>query len=100
MEFVVADVPDKERFEARDAEGALAGVLTYQVTGPIMACTHTRVEPAFEDTGVADALARAALEDARAKNRTVVPICPVLSGWLDQHREYDKLVARSTRRVK
>ncbi len=97
---MVADVPDKERFEARDAEGVLAGVLTYQVTGPIMACTHTRVEPAFEGTGAADALARAALEDARAKSRTVVPIDPLLGEWLDRHREYDKIVARSTRRIK
>jgi hypothetical protein len=93
-------VPARERFEARDAGGALAGVLTYQVTGQIVAYTHTKVEPAFEGHGVGSALARAAMDDARGKTRTVVPICPFLSGWLDEHQEYDAMLARRTRRIK
>ena len=100
MDFTVTDVPETERFEARDETGALAGVLTYQLTGAIIAYTHTKVEPAFEGKGAGSALARAAMDDARAKSRTVVPICPFVSGWLEKHPEYDKLVARSTRKVK
>ena len=100
MNITVADVPDKERFEARDEAGALAGVLTYQVTGNVVAYTHTRVEPEFESHGVGSALARAAMEDAGAKGRLVVPICPFLSAWLDEHKEYEPIVARSHRRVK
>ncbi len=98
--FTVIDVPGRERFEARDEADALAGVLTYQLTGAIIAYTHTQVDPAFEGRGVGSALARAAMDDARDKSRMVVPICPFLSGWLDQHREYEKIVARSTRKVK
>jgi predicted GNAT family acetyltransferase len=98
--ITVADEPERERFEARDEAGDLAGVLTYQLTGPIIAYTHTRVDPNFEGQGVGDALARAAMDDARGRNRTVVPICPLLSEWLEKHREYDKIVARSTRRIK
>ncbi len=100
MTFTVTDVPGRERFEARDEADALAGVLTYQLTGAIIAYTHTQVDPAFEGRGVGSALARAAMDDARDKSRMVVPICPFLSGWLDQHREYEKIVARSTRKVK
>jgi predicted GNAT family acetyltransferase len=100
VDFTVTDVPETERFEARDEAGALAGVLTYQLTGAIIAYTHTKVEPAFEGQGAGSALVRAAMDDARAKNRTVVPICPFVSGWLEKHPEYDKLVARSTRKVK
>ena len=96
----MTDAPEKDRFEAHDEQGALAGVLTYQLTGTIIAYTHTKVEPRFEGRGVGSALARAAMDDARARNRLVVPICPFLSGWLDQHREYEKVVARSTRKVK
>jgi predicted GNAT family acetyltransferase len=96
----IADVPEKGRFEARDETGALAGVLTYQVTGPIVVYTHTEVDPAFEGQGAGSELARAAMEDARAKGRTVVPMCPFVSGWLDKHPEYESLVARSTRRIK
>jgi predicted GNAT family acetyltransferase len=100
VDITVTDVPERERFEARDDDGALAGVLTYQLTGGIIAYTHTQVEPAFEGQGIGSALARAAMEDARAKRRTVVPICPFLSGWLDIHPGYEKLLARSTRKIK
>ena len=96
----IADVPEKERLEARDDAGNLAGVITYQVTGNVVAYTHTKVEPEFEGHGVGGELARAAMEDAQAKGRLVVPICPFLSSWLDEHHDYDKIVARSHRRVK
>ncbi|GAA4597128.1 putative GNAT family acetyltransferase [Actinoplanes octamycinicus] len=100
MEFAVTDVPEKGRFEARDESGALAGVLTYQMTGPIVVYTHTEVDPAFEGQGAGSALAAAAMDDARAKSRTVVPMCPFVAEWLDKHPAYESLVARNTRRVK
>jgi len=96
----VTDVPERERFEAHDEADALAGVLTYQLTGSIIAYTHTKVDPQFEGRGVGSALARAAMDDARVQGRTVVPICPFLSGWLEKHPEYEPIVARSTRKVK
>lgn len=100
VNFTVVDSPERERFEARDESGELAGVLTYQLTGNVIAYTHTQVEERFEGHGAGAALARAAMDDARAKGRVVVPICPFLSGWLGDHHEYDGIVARSTRKVK
>jgi uncharacterized protein len=100
MDITLTDVPERERFEARDDGGALAGVLTYQLTGGIIAYTHTKVEPAFEGQGIGSALARTAMEDARAKGRTVVPICPFLNGWLAEHPGYENLLARTTRKIK
>jgi predicted GNAT family acetyltransferase len=89
-----------DRRARADEADALAGVLTYQLTGSIIAYTHTKVDAAFEHQGVGSALARTAMDDARSKGRTVVPICPFLSGWLDEHREYEKMLARSTRKIK
>ena len=100
MAVTVTDVPDRERFEARDEAGALAGVLTYQLTGGIIAYTHTKVDEAFEGQGVGSALARTAMDDAKAKGRTVVPICSFLSEWLTRHRDYDAIVAPSHRKIK
>jgi uncharacterized protein len=100
MSFTVVDVPERKRFEARDDAGEVAGALTYQLTGAIVAFTHTEVAPGFERAEVGSALARAAMDDARAQGRTVVPICPFLSEWLEGHREYDGLVARSTRKLR
>jgi predicted GNAT family acetyltransferase len=100
VEITVTDVAERERFEAQDESGDLLGVLTYQLTGAIIAYTHTRVEAQYEGHGVGAALARAAMEDARARKRTVVPICPFLVTWLDDHHEYDEMLARKTRRIK
>ncbi len=100
MEISVTDVPERERFEARDEGGALLGLLTYQLTGGIIAYTHTRVEPDQEGHGVGSVLAKAAMDDASARGRTVVPICPFLSAWLEDHHEYDAILARRTRRIK
>lgn len=96
----MADVPDKERFEARTPGGELAGFVTYQLTGRIVVYTHTEVLPEFEGQGIGSRLARAVMDDARQRERTVVPICPYIAGWLDKHTEYDDIVARTTRKVK
>ncbi|MET8277999.1 GNAT family N-acetyltransferase [Micromonospora sp. NPDC005174] len=100
MQFTVTDAPTRERFEARDETGAVAGIVTYQLTGGIIAYTHTEVDPAYEGRGVGSTLARAVMDDARAKGRTVVPICPFLAEWLVKHPEYEEIVVRSTRKVK
>ncbi|MFY1615497.1 GNAT family N-acetyltransferase [Micromonospora sp. WMMD736] len=96
----MTDVPARERFEARDEAGTVAGIVTYQLTGAIIAYTHTEVDPAYEGRGVGSTLARAVMDDARAKGRSVVPICPFLAEWLVKHPEYEDIVVRSTRKVK
>ncbi|TDC21706.1 N-acetyltransferase [Micromonospora sp. 15K316] len=100
MQFTVTDVPERDRFEARDETGALAGIVTYQLTGTIIAYTHTEVDPDFEGKGVGATLARAVMDDARARGRTVVPICPFIAKWLTRHPEYEEIVVRTTRKVK
>ena len=99
MQITVTDVPDRERFEARDGD-SLAGFVTYQLTGNIIAYTHTEVDPAYEGQGIGSTLARTVMDDARDKRRTVVPICPYLSKWLLKHPEYEPIVARTTRKVR
>ncbi|MGC9665078.1 GNAT family N-acetyltransferase [Planosporangium sp. 12N6] len=97
MTIGVTDVPERERFEARDsdADEALAGYLTYQLTGKIIAYTHVEVTVGYDGTDVADALTRAAMDDARVRGRTVVAIYPPLTQWLASHPEYRKIVAGS-----
>jgi predicted GNAT family acetyltransferase len=98
----VTDVPERERFEARDsdADQVLAGFMTYQLTGNIVAFTHLDISPGYEGRGVDEALARTAMDDAGARRRTVVPISPFLAEWLTRHREYNKIVAPATKKIK
>ncbi|WP_144120579.1 GNAT family N-acetyltransferase [Catellatospora sichuanensis] len=101
MSIDVTDAPERERFEARDsAEQAVAGFMTYQLTGNVIVFTHTEVSPAYEGKGVGSALARTVMDDSRAKGRTVVPMCPFLAGWLEKHPDYADITAQGTKRVK
>jgi predicted GNAT family acetyltransferase len=98
----VTDAPERERFEARDsdADQELAGFMTYQLTGNVIVFTHLDISPVYDGRGVGDALARAAMDDAGDRRRTVVPICPFLAEWLTRHREYSKIVAPSTKKLR
>ena len=96
----MTDVPDRERFEGRTSDGELAGFVTYQLTGKIIVYTHTEVPPEFEGQGVASTLAKAVMDDARTHERTVVPMCPYISSWLEKHPGYEDIVARTTRKVR
>ena len=91
-DVVVTDNPAESRYEAR-IDGELAGVAEYHLTKASIVFTHTEVLDGFEGKGVGSALARTALDDVRAKGeRHVVPVCPFIHGWIDDHPEYADLV--------
>jgi predicted GNAT family acetyltransferase len=90
----VTDNADESRYEAR-VDGELAGFAAYHLTKSSIVFTHTEVFDEFEGHGVGSALARAALDDVRAKGgRDVVPVCPFIHGWIDDHPDYADLVRR------
>ncbi len=79
-----------QRYEA-EVDGARS-LIQYERKGDRIVFLHTEVPEALEGRGIASALARAALEDARARNLTVVPLCPFVSGYIRRHPEYLPLV--------
>lgn len=92
MDLNVSNVPDRERYEARDGE-QVAGFLEYlETTGAVTVLTHTEVDPSYEGKGVGSTLARAVLDDARARDRRVLPLCPFVAGWLRRHPDYADVV--------
>ena len=54
---------------------------------------HTGVPEAIEGHGVAAQLSKHALDEARARGEEVVPRCPYVRAYIDQHPEYDDVVA-------
>ena len=84
-----------QRFEGR-VDGATA-ILQYRRTGDRIVYIHTEVPHVLEDRGIASALARTALDFARAQHLDVVPLCPLVRGYIEEHPEYQALV-RSTER--
>lgn len=86
-DVTIADVPEAERYELH-VGGELAGYAEYRGRGDVRALVHTEVDSAFEGRGLAARLVTYALEDLRARNVSVVPICPYVVKFLGEHREY------------
>jgi predicted GNAT family acetyltransferase len=61
----VLDVLERSRFEVR-VDGELAGFAEYRLRPPLIAFTHTLIDPRFEGQGLATHLIRAALSEARS----------------------------------
>jgi predicted GNAT family acetyltransferase len=82
--LVIADAPDRQRFEAT-LDGTMAGVLEYVVRRDRIALVHTEVSPGHEGKGVAAGLVRFALDDARRRGFKVIAICPYVQQYLVRH---------------
>ena len=95
-EVVVRDAPERDRYEAWVGE-RLAGFAEYSRQGDALVLIHTEVEPDFEGKGVAAALARTALDEARAAGLRVHPQCPFVARWIARHRDYLDLVPEQWR---
>lgn len=85
--------PERSRYSAT-VDGAVA-VANYHRQGNVIAFTHTEVPSQIAGRGVATALARRALDDARAAGNQVIPACEFFTHYMDEHPEYDDL--RATR---
>ena len=94
MVIEVHDVPAEKHFAAV-VDGKPAGKAVYLRTPDLIVFTHTEVDPAFEGKGVGSALARAALDQARAWELPVLPLCPFIKGYIERHREYVDIVYSS-----
>lgn len=89
--LTIVDRPDAARYEAFLGEQAV-GFVEYRLAGSRRVLLHTEVDPAFEGRGIAGAMARHILEEARAASSRVTAKCPFIRSWLERHPEYDDMV--------
>ena len=87
----VRNDPENRQFMVL-VEGKVAGKAEYRLRGDTYLFTHTEVDPEFQGMGVANRLARAALDKVRDQGRTLVPLCPFIAAYIRRHPEYDDLV--------
>ena len=90
MDVDVRDNPAENRFEA-EIDGLFA-VADYHIEGGSMVFTHFEVPPQFRGQGIAEDLARTALDAARERGMHVVPRCPFMVSFIEEHPEYQDLV--------
>ena len=88
--IVVENNQAAQRYQAQI--GQYLAIAAYRLDGDTMTFTHTQVPKDLEGHGVANKLAHTALEDARARRLTVVPLCPFIASYIRRHQEYVALV--------
>lgn len=85
---------DGSRYRIRDGADYL-GLIDYtmRADGTVLVMTHTEVLPGRQGGGVAGVMAKAALDDVRARQLSVDPVCPYIARFIRRHPEYADLVA-------
>jgi predicted GNAT family acetyltransferase len=93
MDIEVRHNPEKSRYEIwRDGERA--GHTDYKRRrGNRIDFRHAEVDPSFRGEGLAEKMVAGALDDVRRRQYTVVSHCPYVSKFLDEHPEYQDLLA-------
>jgi predicted GNAT family acetyltransferase len=81
----------RQRFEAQ-ADGVVA-FLSYRHEAARVLLEHTYVPDELRGRGVAGALVRAALEEARQQGWRIVPRCSFVADFIQRNPEFADLVA-------
>ena len=68
-------------------------VAVYELEGAQMTITHVLVPESIAGQGVASALAKFAIQTARAENLKIVPQCPFMAAYFERHPENNGVLA-------
>ncbi|MGZ8178423.1 GNAT family N-acetyltransferase [Williamsia sp. SKLECPSW1] len=96
VEVVVADAPDRQRFEIA-IEGTVVGSAHYRDHAGRRIFFHTEVDEAYGGRGLGTILVRESLDAMRAAAIRVVPVCPLFAAFVDKHQDYADIVDKPTR---
>lgn len=96
----VTHSPARERYEAvlesdpsdPGAGDQVVGYVDYVSEPYQVVLTHTVVHERFSGKGYAGQLVRAVLDDIRAADKRVVPVCSYVQRFVEQHPEYADMV--------
>jgi predicted GNAT family acetyltransferase len=90
--ITIVDRPDRGQYEIK-VDDEPVGLLSYRLAGDVITHRHAEIDPSFGGRGLGSALARFALDDARARGLTVIPRCPFVAAFIVRHHEYEDLMA-------
>ncbi|NIJ04725.1 GNAT family N-acetyltransferase [Frigoribacterium faeni] len=94
MSTAVENRPEQNQYVLVE-DGSTIGLAAYDVVGGEIRFTHTEIDPDRRGAGLGAQLVQGALDDVRAETSLrVVPMCPFVVDWVDQHADYQELLAR------
>ncbi len=88
-EIEIIHNPEANRFEVHLGDDI--AMLEYMRAGNNIIYTHTEVPPIFEGRGIANQLAHAAMEYAKAEGLKVQALCPFVASYVANRPEYHKI---------
>ena len=92
----ITDAVDRRRFEIA-VDGVVVGFAEYRRRPGVISLIHTEIDPSCGGKGLGTLLIKAALDTARAEGLAVLPYCPFVRSWLEEHPEYVDLVPAGRR---
>ncbi len=75
------------------SSGETVGLTDYRQDGDVLDLLHTEVMPAGRGKGIGSVLVRQVLDDVRAHGHQIVPSCPFVRRFVEEHADYADLVA-------
>lgn len=83
---------DDERHRYKAIKDGHESYVSYKVVGTrALDFQHTFVPPSLRGQGIAEALVRYGMEDARARGLKVIPTCPFVRAFIARHPEVQDL---------
>lgn len=96
MNVEVRDNPGASRYEIVDGERRL-GLAQYRLRDEKISFIHTEVDPELQGRGLAARLIEWALQDAQSRRLDVLPFCPYVRGYIEEHHAFLALVPEDRR---
>lgn len=90
---------ESDRFSI-SVDGQKAGFTEYIDHDNQRIFPHTEIDDEFGGRGLGTIVVREALEATRAAGMRIVPVCPMVSGFIEKHSEFAELVDPITRDIK
>lgn len=94
MSLAVKNNIAKRRFEAQVDD--YVAFVEYRLDGKQITFVHTEVPHQLGGQGVAGGIVKAALEFAKNNALKVVPECPFVAHYIEEHQEYCHIVHRGS----
>jgi predicted GNAT family acetyltransferase len=90
-DLAIVENSEEHRYEIRDGEGGVLGLLEYVPGEEAVVLPHTEVDLSLQGRGWGGRLVRFALDDLRSKGARVIPTCSFVVRWMELHPEYEEL---------
>jgi len=67
--------------------------IEYKIMGGKIFLTHTEVPKELEGKGIGSAIVKLALENIKARELKLVPLCPFVAAYIKRHMEWSRILA-------